>query len=320
MPPTYNILAGAHLPSNLLALRDDLRAKAGKQGTSRFQAAKKENVLEMFIYGTIGSSWYDDGVSASDVAKSIAEAEKIDRIALRINSPGGSVFEGAAIFTQLKAAGVPIDVRVDGLAASAAFTIAMSGDTIEMGEAAMMMLHNAWGIAMGEADDMRREADLLDKISNQMAGIYAERSGQTVADVIAMMKVETWLGPQDAVDKGFANSIVKTTKKAASAKAMAARFDLLLFARHIPKELEAAATPAADEACECPCPSCVTGNCAACTTADCDYEGCDHTPDDDEEDMKAKAAALAAVTPPAEPSAPDFSLYARRLRLAELNQ
>ena len=304
---TWNMMIQGHPgPGVKEALAASARQRASGP-KSIFHAAKKENVLEMFIYGTVGQSWYDDGVSASDVAKSISEAGKIDRIALRINSPGGSVFEGAAIFTQIKAAGVPIDVRVDGLAASAAFTIAMAGDTIEMGEAAMMMLHNAWGVAMGEADDMRREAELLDKISAQMAGIYANRSGQTLDDVLAMMKVETWLGPQDAVDKGFANNIVKS-KPSSSAKAMAAKFDLSLFARHIPVELQGVSADASTD-CTCPCPSCLLGNCMDCTTVDCAYDGCDH--DDDVEEMSA------AVEPVADP---DFSMYDRRLRLAELRK
>ena len=304
MPNRKFLVAGAHLPSELLALRDEIRAGGKQKGASYFQAAKKENILELYIYGQIGQSWYDDGVGAADVALALKEAGKIDRIALRINSPGGSVFEGAAIFTQLKAAGVPIDARVDGLAASAAFTIAMAGDAIEMGEAAMMMLHNAWGMAIGEADDMRREADLLDKISNQMAGIYASRSGQSLEDVQAMMKTETWLGPQEAVEKGFANSIVKS-KSGESARAVAAKFDMSLFARHIPKVLQATQE---DDACMCPCPSCVSGDCTECTTEDCDFEGCDHDPDDDPE---ANAQPTA--------TAPDLSMYERRLQLAAHN-
>jgi ATP-dependent Clp protease protease subunit len=278
------MIAGAHLPAEVVALRDALKAEAGRsKGASRFQAAKKENVLEMFIYGQIGQSWYDDGVGAADVAQSLKEAGKVDRIALRINSPGGSVFEGAAIFTQLKAAGVPIDVRVDGLAASAAFTIAMAGDTIEVGEAAMMMLHNAWGISMGEADEMRREADLLDKISLQMAGIYASRSAQTVEDVTAMMKAETWLGPQDAIDKGFANAIVKSAPKQ-SARAMAAKFDLTMFARHVPDALKVEAGEAEAEL-----------------------------------EPSANPADAEGAIPQAADVTPDLSMYERRLRLAGHN-
>lgn len=274
---------------------------------ARLMAAKKENILEMFIYGQIGQSWYEDGVTAASVAKELKDAGKIDRIALRINSPGGSVFEGAAIYTQLKAAGVPIEVRVDGLAASAAFTIAMSGDSISVGEAAMMMLHNAWGMAIGEASDMRREADLLEKIGTQMAGIYAKRSGQELAEVQTMMDAETWLTPQEAVDKGFANKVLDGEGE--SAKVAAGHWNMAKFARAIPDSLKADG----NIECDCPCPACVGGDCPSCTTADCNYDGCDHEMDPG---MSVKETPAEVIPEPV----PDYSMYERRLRLAELNK
>ena len=296
----WNMMVQGHMSDRVVAVANAEKTRRYAGTKARLMAAKKENILEMFIYGQIGQTWYEDGVTAAGVAKELKDGGKVDRIALRINSPGGSVFEGAAIYTQLRAAGVPINVRVDGLAASAAFTIAMAGDTIEIGEAAMMMLHNAWGMAMGESSDMRKEADLLDQIGVQMAGIYAKRSGQTLEDVQAMMNEETWFSPKDAVEKGFANSVI--TSDGESAKAAAKHWNMAKFAKAVPKDLEA------DDVCECPCPSCANDDCAGCTVADCDYDGCDHDPD-----MRSTQEPIVAVV------APDLSMYERRCRLAALN-
>jgi ATP-dependent Clp protease protease subunit len=269
---------------------------------SRLMATKKANILELFIYGQIGGGYWDEGVTANDVAKALKDAGSITGIKLRINSPGGSVFEGSAIYTLLQSKGVPVDVRVDGIAASAAFTIAMVGTTISISKSAMMMLHNAWGFCMGEASDMLKEAALLGQINGVMAGIYAERSGLDLTEVATMMDAETWLTADEAVAKGFANALMVPDTDEESAKATVAKFDMKMFAKKLPTALQTApshqftpTTPNSVTGCTCSCGPCVAGDCAGCLDADCDCQ----------DDLDASASI-------------DYSQFDHRLRLAEL--
>jgi ATP-dependent protease ClpP protease subunit len=262
---------------------------------SHLMAAKKANVLEMYIYGQIGHSWYDNFVTAADVSQALKDAGHISGINLRLNSPGGSVFEASAIYSLLQSKGVPINVFVDGLAASAAFTVAMVGTTISISEAAMMMCHNAWGMCVGNAADMIRQAELLNQINGVMAGIYAKRSGLALDEVAKLMDAETWLAADEAVAKGFATSIMKPETEDTSAKALVAQWDMSKFARAVPESLKAAD----DVECTCPCSECVAGDCDDCSDVGCTCDGCDC-------DQEPIAAAI------------DYSLYERRLRAAEL--
>ncbi len=113
-----------------------------------FNAAQTESVLTLEVYDVIGADFFGDGITASAVSDAIAQAGSHDSVALRINSPGGDAFEGVAIYNVLKNHGKPVNVYVDGLAASAASIVAMAGDTICMGTGAMMMIHPAQGCAM----------------------------------------------------------------------------------------------------------------------------------------------------------------------------
>ena len=113
----------------------------------------------------------------------IDEAGPFTRLAVRINSPGGDAFEGVAIHNLLRAQGKPVDVYVDGIAASAASIIAMAGDTRSMGSNTMMMIHNAWSSCTGYADDMRKMADTLDRVSTAVAQTYIDRAGLSKDDV-----------------------------------------------------------------------------------------------------------------------------------------
>ena len=259
---------------------------------SSVQAANKDKVLDIFLYGQVGLSWYEDGVGAADIAAVLASGGEYDRIHLRINSPGGSVFEGSAIYSLLQSSGKPVDVRVDGMAASAAFTIAMVGDTISVNEAAMMMLHNSWGLCIGDADDMEAEAGLLRQINGVMASVYSKRSGLPLADVGLLMKAETWLSAKDAVAKGFATKVADG-KDDGSAKQLASAFNLHRFAREVPKELEAD-----EDDCTCDCPACVADDCASCSHDGCTCAGCEC-----DQGTNAKL---------------DYSLHERRLRAAAL--
>lgn len=163
-------------------------------------AADKAPVLSIFddigAYGVSAKSFLNDLRSVTG-----------DEVDVEINSPGGDVFAGLAIYNGLRASGKKINVKVLGLAASAASLVAMAGDTIEMPENAFMMIHNPWGFAMGGADEMRNTADVLDKICASLVSTYAKRTGKTDQEITALLDAETWMTAQEAVDAGFATSV-----------------------------------------------------------------------------------------------------------------
>lgn len=205
----------------------------------RFSVTAKANkTAEILLYDQIGESFWGGGTSAKQFAEQLKAIEKVDSITLRINSPGGDVFEGAAMYDLIAQSSIPVDVVVDGLAASAAFTVAMAGRSISIGEAGMMMTHNARGMTFGTASDMKSTADLLDKISNQMAELYAKRSGMAVADVKALMDAETWMTPDECVAKGFASKIIKSADDSEPTMMVAAAFDLEKAYQHVPQPLK----------------------------------------------------------------------------------
>ena len=163
-------------------------------------AADKTPVLS--IFDDIGAY----GVSAKSFLNDLRTVTT-DEVDVEINSPGGDVFAGLAIYNGLRASGKKINVKVLGLAASAASLVAMAGDTIEMPENAFMMIHNPWGFAMGGADEMRNTADVLDKIGTGLVSTYAKRTGKTDQEITALLDAETWMTAQEAVDAGFATSV-----------------------------------------------------------------------------------------------------------------
>lgn len=158
--------------------------------------------LEIMLYGVIGD-WWDDLDAMSVVPRILAS--DADEILLRINSPGGFVTEGLAIFNTLKQHSARVIAQVDGLAASMASYIAMAADEIIMPENALMMIHNPHGVAIGESADMRKEADILDLMRDAMARTYSERAGIPVPEILNIMEAETWFDGVQAVESGFAD-------------------------------------------------------------------------------------------------------------------
>jgi ATP-dependent Clp endopeptidase proteolytic subunit ClpP len=173
------------------------------------------DTTEVALYDEIGM-W---GVTASDF---MAELMNITakNMTLRINSPGGDVFDGLAILNCLRSHKAQVNVVVDGLAASAASFIAMAGDTVEMAPNAMMMIHEASGLCMGNSVDMRELADLLDKTSGNIAAIYASRSGRSAEEHRTAMRAETWYSDQEAVDAGLADAVIGSEAKATNLSAV----------------------------------------------------------------------------------------------------
>lgn len=173
--------------------------------------AKGVGQAEILIYEEIGG-W---GISARRFANDLKALGDISRIDLRIHSPGGDVFEGMAIYNLLDSHPATVDVYIDGLAASMASVIAMAGDTIYMPENAMMMVHKPWGIQGGDADEMRRYADLLDKVEDNLVSAYVKKTGKSADEIKALLKEETWMGGREAVAAGFADQTTESLTAAA---------------------------------------------------------------------------------------------------------
>lgn len=193
---------------------------------------KAKDTAEILIYEQIGKDyWSDEGIAAKDFAADLKAMGDVKNITVRLNSPGGSVFEGNTIYNLLKAHQATVTVYIDGIAASIASVIAMAGDKIIMPENALIMIHDPWSMVAGTADDMRKMAEALDKIKESLKTSY-KRSMMTDEEITQMMTDETWMTAQEALDKGFCDEVITAVKVAAS-------FDLSQFR----KAPQAAALP-----------------------------------------------------------------------------
>ncbi len=175
-----------------------VRSTQGRTGW--YKLTNQAGVAEVMIYDSIG--YY--GITASDF---VSELKGLDvaEIAVHINSPGGEVFDGIAIHNALRSHPANVRVNIDSLAASIASVIAMAGDEIIMERNAQMMIHDGYGAIGGNAADLREMADLLDKTSDTIAGIYAERTGKDASYWRGLMKAETWYTAEEAVAAGLAD-------------------------------------------------------------------------------------------------------------------
>jgi ATP-dependent protease ClpP protease subunit len=169
------------------------------------------NKTEITIYGVIGDSWWDDSVSAADIDKALKDAK--GEIVIHLNSPGGDAFDGIAIYNRLKQYNGKVTIYVDGWACSAASIIAMAADELIMGLGAMMMIHEAWTIVWGTKKDLRKEADVLEKLENSIIDIYMTKANVSREEIRRMVDDETWFSAQEAVNIGFATSIIDDKDK-----------------------------------------------------------------------------------------------------------
>ena len=180
-------------------------------------AAGKEKAGELLLYGPISSTtWWGDEVTPKQFAEDLAKLGDIDTLTVYMNSEGGDIFAAQAIYSQLKRHRATVTVYIDGLAASAASVVAMAGDTVVMPTNAMMMVHNPWTIALGNATEFRKLADDLDTIRESMIAAYTEKTALGRDEIIALLDAETWLTAEDAVEKGFADEVAAEKKVAAS--------------------------------------------------------------------------------------------------------
>ena len=204
MPRTTDGAPQALKPSSVPYLEGgsyQLRAETEQAGTA-----------ELLIYGPVGS-W---DVDAADVARQLQDTEA-ETIRVRINSPGGSAFDGVAIMNALTGHTARVVVEVDGLAASAASIIAMAGDEVVMRPGSEMMIHEAHVLAAGEAKDMRQVADMLDKTNDSMAQVYADRAGGDTETWREAMAAETWFTADEAVEAGLADRVDRRARPVADA-------------------------------------------------------------------------------------------------------
>ena len=206
--------------------RDALQARLKAAGNASWLDIRSQGSTALLrIHDVIGDWWAE--TTSADIAARI-DAIKADEIVVSINSPGGSIFDGIAIYNALRAHPARIVTRVDGLAASIASVIAQAGDERQMMGGSQMMIHNAWGVAMGDAVDMRKMADVLDHQNIVIAEIYAAHSGADAADLLTTMAAETWYTAAQAVEAGLADAVVDGTKASAAPAAdsgASARFD-----------------------------------------------------------------------------------------------
>lgn len=177
--------------------------------------ASSDGALNVYLFGPIGGLEDDwGGVSAKGLLRALAEKPDAEVVNLHINSPGGDVFEGVAIYNTLKASNARVVVHIDGLAASAASFVAMAGDEIRIAKNAMVMIHevSVW-MTGGRSEDLQKQADVIDKLNETIVDMYlprAENAGKTRDDIVDAMAKETWFTAEEAVAWGLADTIANT--------------------------------------------------------------------------------------------------------------
>lgn len=185
----------------------------------RAAAPAAANVIEM--YELIGYDWWTGG---GVTAKSVSEQLRSLRgqaVEIRLNSPGGDMFDGIAIYNLLREHDGEITIKVMGMAASAASIIAMAGDRIEIGAASFIMIHNCWVCACGNRIDFLALAAWMEPFDAALASVYVERSGQLLAQVVEWMNAETYMSGATAVERGFADALLSADESKADLAAMA---------------------------------------------------------------------------------------------------
>jgi ATP-dependent protease ClpP protease subunit len=212
---------------------------AGARPWYEIKAAAGDGPAEIRIYDSIG--WW--GLTAKDFAAELDNVQA-EEIVLRINSSGGDVFDGFAIYNLLRDHPAKVTTIVDGFAASIASIIALAGEKIQVHEASVVMIHDPWGVGIGNAEELRQLADVLDKtIAGPMAKLYSDRMDKPIEEIRDLMKSETWYTGEEAVESGFASELIASDSSEDAAAALAGR-DLSGF-RNPPAELAGEVQPPA---------------------------------------------------------------------------
>ncbi|WP_435655018.1 head maturation protease, ClpP-related [Brucella pituitosa] len=204
------------LPRIAVPVRDGIRARTPDAVLEKWDAsilsadAIGDNVIS--IYDVIGEDfWTGGGFTLKRLDAALRTIGRRD-FEVHINSPGGDMFEGVAIFNKIRdhadANNLTVKVKVLGVAASAASVIAMAGDEIEIGSSASIMIHNCWTIAQGNRRDFAEMAVTMEQFDANMASVYEARTGNDKESIVAMMDAETWFSGQAAIDAGFATALL----------------------------------------------------------------------------------------------------------------
>ncbi|MBV4421037.1 head maturation protease, ClpP-related [Clostridium tyrobutyricum] len=183
----------------------------------KFNAKENSDEGELLLYGDISdSTWWGDEITPKNFKEELDSLGDIKTLNVYINSGGGDVFAGQAIYSMLKRHSAAVNVYVDGLAASIASIIAMAGDNVKMPKNAMLMVHNPWSFGMGNANDFRKLADDLDKVRESMISVYEDKTGMEKESIVELLDAETWMTAEEAVEFGFADEIEEEKQVAAS--------------------------------------------------------------------------------------------------------
>lgn len=177
---------------------------------------------EILFYGDIGDVF--DGISARMFAEELKALGKVSEINLRMNSAGGSAYEGITIYNTLLRHPARVVVDIDGMALSAASLVAMAGDVRRMADNAALMIHDPWTVAVGTSEDLRKDAEILDGLKGNVRETYSKRTGNEIDDIASMMANETWMNATEALEFGFINEVTGATKAAASTRIPKDRF------------------------------------------------------------------------------------------------
>lgn len=221
----------------------------------RVQAATDSTgskIGELYIYGGIyGERWADEDVTPAIIRDELAALGPLDVLHVYINSPGGDPWAAHAIYNLLRRHASEKIVHIDGVAASAASVVAMAGDRVVMPPNSMMMIHKAWTLAIGNADDLREVADVMDRIDESLVMAYEQKTGLERERIRKMLAVETWMTAEEAVELGFADELDQSRAVAASLRGQVLvvngqEIDLSLFERPPQLGFLPAADPAAD--------------------------------------------------------------------------
>ncbi len=237
------------LPPSFLKAKEFAARFASPVGKP-FAAAKKGKTCDLYLYDAIGKDpWSGTGIGPEDVVAALKEVDGADSLDIHVNSPGGYVFDGIAIFNAIRGFKGTKTVYVDGLAASIASIIALAGDKVVTNEGAMWMIHDpaggiySFGTADQIEDDARKTVNALRKVRETLLDIYVNATGQKLSDISAWMADETWMTAAEAKARGFTDEI------------------------------------AASDACDCSCAECKAGNCPDCSCGGCEScaagGGCD---------------------------------------------
>jgi ATP-dependent protease ClpP protease subunit len=178
-----------------------------KESEKHFTVRNKSNgKAEVIIYGSIGASWFEEGITAKSVSDELKKLDdSVKEITVRINSLGGDVFEGITIYNRLKQHKAKVKVYVDGIAASIASIIALSGDEVIMSEGSLFMIHLPWTYAAGNRKDLENTLDRLSDVESQLLSIYANKTKMDRIELKDMLEKETWMDAEQAIDLGFAD-------------------------------------------------------------------------------------------------------------------